>query len=151
MRRAVLTAAAFVMLAIATSATGAQTASAASKPHKDKRVCADVTAGTAACHSHVRVLDDGTTPDATQTWSNHGFSPAQLQSGYRAQGATASAVVAVVDAYANPNAYNDLKAYRTNSNWNLGTPVLRQYNQNGTPAAEGKAPAGGRADAGRGS
>src|SRR4051812_25745973 len=131
MRRAVFTAAAVLTLAIATSATAAQAASAAPKPHKDKRVCAVAPAGTAACHAHVRVLDDGTTPNATSTWSNHGFSPVQLEAVYRAQGATGSAVVAVVDAYANPNAYNDLKAYRINSNWNLGTPVLRQYNQNG--------------------
>jgi subtilase family serine protease len=58
---------------------------------------------------------DGVTPLATPTYSN-GYGPADLQSAYKLPPGPVTAgsgpTVAIVDAYANPNAESDLAAYR---------------------------------------
>ncbi|MCU1603193.1 MAG: hypothetical protein JWO22_3902, partial [Frankiales bacterium] len=75
-------------------------------------------------------------PDATTTWGSHGYSPAQLTKAYGLSGGS-TALVAVVDAYNNPNAAADLAAYRTQ--FNLGPANLTIVNQNGgaSPLATG--------------
>lgn len=108
-----------------------QTASAAttsSNAHSDKRVCAAAsTAGYAACDAHV-VTDSALRPLASTSYQS-GYSPAQLQTAYALAGASSTATVAIVDAYASPNAASDLAAYR--NQFGLGAASLTQLNQNG--------------------
>jgi subtilase family serine protease len=104
---------------------------AAAPTHGDKRVCSDAKAGYAACHAHMRTLvgsDGKVRPDATTTYSS-GFSAQQLQTAYGVAGLTSSTLIAVVDAYASPNAAADLAAYRTR--FGLGTANLTQVSQTG--------------------
>ncbi|MGZ6791720.1 MAG: S53 family peptidase, partial [Mycobacteriales bacterium] len=98
----------------------------ASTTRGDARVCADVPTGYVHCDAHVRTK--GGVPDATTSYSS-GYSPAQLVKAYGLTGLTGSTPVAVVDAYANPNAAADLAVYRTQ--FGLGTANLTQYNQTG--------------------
>jgi subtilase family serine protease len=67
-------------------------------------------------------------PDATTTYQS-GYTPAQLRQAYGLNGLSSSTVVAVVDAYAHPNAAADLAVYRTQ--FGLGAANLTQYNQTG--------------------
>ena len=94
--------------------------------HSDIATCATASIGHAACSSRV-VTDLDLTPAATTTYSS-GYAPAQLRKAYGLTG-TGSTTIAVVDAYANPNAAADLAKYR--KQFGLGTAHLTQYNQNG--------------------
>ena len=109
---------------------GASTATAGSANGAvhSQRVCAAVPAGYAACHARV-VTDANLTPLATTT-NLSGYTPAQLRAAY---GLTTDSklTVAIVDAYANPNAAADLAAYRTA--FGLGSADLTQVNQTGGP------------------
>src|SRR6266705_532938 len=81
-------------------------------PHKDKAVCTAANGpNSAACTARVVTQTDGVTPLATSTYQN-GYAPANLISAYNlpASPATATPKVAIVDAYDNPNAENDLAA-----------------------------------------
>jgi subtilase family serine protease len=152
-RRSVLLASALLALFAGLSGT-AQASNPAPAPHakahahKDKRVCATTTALTAACDAKVRVDDDGVTPDATTTWGNNGLSPQQLRGAYNAPAASGSPVVAVVDAYANPNAQADLTKYR--AQFGLPATTIKQYNQSGSLASSGRVPSGVRSNVGWG-
>lgn len=128
----VLAAAAGASLLAATLTVGQ--ASAASATAGEKRVCAAPVAGTAACHAHVQTR--GGSPAATTSWGGHGYSPAQLTTAYGLSGGS-SALVAVVDAYNNPNAAADLNAYR--AQFGLGAANLTIVNQSGnaSPLAAG--------------
>jgi subtilase family serine protease len=79
-------------------------------PH---RVCSDAAPGFAACHSLVSSVARG---QATNTNPNAGYIPAQLQSAYALQTASAAdgrgETVAIVDAYDDPKAISDLDTYR---------------------------------------
>jgi subtilase family serine protease len=100
------------------------------------RVCANPPAGFVACHSYIRTHGRDAAPDATTTYVS-GYSPAQLKSAYGLTGLDGTTTIAVVDAYAHPNAAADLAAYR--SQFNLGTANFTQYNQTGgtsLPAAD---------------
>jgi len=102
------------------------TASAAPDAHSDKRVCSAGPVGSAACTAHV-VTDARTgRPQATTSYQK-GFTPANLTGVYKP--GTSSALVAVIDAYAHPNAASDLATYRTQ--FGLGTASFTQVNQNG--------------------
>jgi subtilase family serine protease len=92
-----------------------------------QRVCAAAPVGYAACDARV-VTDANLTPLATKTYSG-GYSPPQLQAAYGLTGMAASTPVAIVDAYANPNAAADLAVYR--NQFGLGTARLTQVNQSG--------------------
>ena len=102
---------------------GASTATArpANGAVHSQRVCAAAPAGYAACHARV-VTDANLTPLATTTYLS-GYTPGQLRTAY---GLTAGSAltVAIVDAYANPNAAADLAAYRTA--FGLGSADLTQ-------------------------
>jgi subtilase family serine protease len=124
--RLLLAAASVITLATSVVATSG-TADAASGVYS-KRVCAHASAGYAACDAHVRT-NGNLKPLATTTWGGHGFSPAQLSSAYSIPATTATTTVAIVDAYANPNAVTDLAAYR--AQFGLGTANLTQMNQSG--------------------
>lgn len=96
-----------------------------STPHS-KRVCAHAATGFAACDAHVRT-DGNLKPLATTTYQS-GYNPTQLRKAYGLNGTTGP-LVAVVDAYANPNAATDLAAYR--SQFGLAAANLTQVNQTG--------------------
>src|SRR5205085_5409823 len=86
--------------------------------------------GFAACDEHVRTLVDRNGkahPDASTSVS--GYKPVQLETAYGVLGNTGSSLVAVVDAYASPNAAADLSAYRTQ--FGLGAANLTQVDENG--------------------
>jgi subtilase family serine protease len=97
--------------------------------------------GDAHCHARVTVHPDGapvvnTTP--------RGLFPADLQSAYATPSATAGdgQLVAIVDAYDNPNAENDLNVYRAQFGMAPCTTAngcFRKVNQNGV---EGSYPRG---------
>lgn len=118
----VLAAASFAVLPSLTSPAAASGATVG-----DKRVCAQAPTGFAACHAHVRTK--GGTPAATTSWGNHGYSPGQLTTAYGLTNFSGTTKVAIVDAYANPNAAADLQIYR--AQFNLGTADLTQVDQNG--------------------
>lgn len=106
------------------SAGGA--ADAATTAVHSKRVCAHAATGFAACDAHVRT-DASLRPMATTTFQS-GFSPAQLRTAYGLTG-PASPLVAIVDAFASPNAAADLAVYR--NQFGLGAVTPKQVNQNG--------------------
>ena len=113
-------------MAEASTAGVADASSAASSAAHSKRVCAHAATGVAACDAHVRT-DANLKPLATPTYQS-GYNPAQLRTAYGLTGGSAP-LVAVVDAYANPNAAADLAAYR--NQFGLGAASLTQVNQSG--------------------
>jgi len=110
------------------NATSLPAAGSANGAVHSQRVCAAAPVGYAACHARV-VTDANLTPLATITDSG-GYSPAQLQAAYGLKGMSASTTVAIVDAYANPNAATDLDFYRS-TQFSLGKANLTQVNQSG--------------------
>lgn len=92
-----------------------------------KRVCAAKPAGYASCQAHV-VTDASLHPLATTTYGGNGYSPTQLRTAYGLSTGSAP-TVAIVDAFANPNAASDLAAYR--GQFGLGVANLTQVNQSG--------------------
>ncbi len=95
------------------------------------RVCDTPAAGDAACHA--LVVDDARTgaPLATKL-QTAGYGPQQLAAAYGGAYGNGALTIAIVDAYANPNAASDLAAYRAN----FGLPALlpgqfTQYSQSG--------------------
>jgi len=127
-RRGVLAAAssAITLFSLLAGASPVAAASASSAVHS-KRVCAAAPTRYAACDAHV-VTDAKLRPLATTTYQG-GYSPAQLLIAYGLSTGSAP-TVAIVDAYANPNAATDLAAYRTQ--FGLGAATLIQVNQTGS-------------------
>ena len=123
MKRVLITAAALSLVA-----AGALSASASTPATSrgEARVCAAPAAGHAACHAHVVTNASTGRPLATSTWSG-GYQPSDLTSVYKP--GSSVGVVAVVDAYANPNAASDLSTYR--AQFGLGPANLTQINQSG--------------------
>jgi subtilase family serine protease len=118
----------------APAAAASTNASANGQIHRDKRVCTATPAPlTATCDSRVRVKDDNVTPAATTTYTS-GFSASQLQKAYNVPVPGSGAVVAVVDAYANPNANADLAAYR--STMGLTATTITEKSQTGGPISD---------------
>lgn len=128
-RRGVLaiTSAAMVLFSTLAGASPVAAESATGAAHS-KRVCAAAPVGDAACHARV-VADANLKPLATTSYQG-GYSPVQLRTAY-GLGVGSAPLVAIVDAYASPNAVADLAAYRTQ--FNLGTATLTQVNQSGGP------------------
>jgi subtilase family serine protease len=124
--RLLLAAASVIALATSVVATSGSADAAASGVYS-KRVCAHASTGYAACDAHVRT-NGSLKPLATTTWGGHGFSPQQLRTAYGIGGDNTT-TVAIVDAYANPNAAADLAAYRTQ--FGLGGANLTQMSQSG--------------------
>jgi subtilase family serine protease len=129
------------MLATTLFVLGSSTAGADNAPsaHKYKDVCAKTTRpDTAACSSKIVTKDDGATPLATS--GPTGYAPADLRSAYKLPSSGSTATIAIVDAFDNPNAEQDMNAYR--NAYGLGactsdTGCFRKVNQNGgtTPPA----------------
>jgi subtilase family serine protease len=126
-RRAALIGAA---VALATASTGIATAAPSSTGivKSEKRVCALPTANVAQCHAHVVTNAKTAKPLATATWTR-GYGDDTLRSVYGPGNSTAT--IAIVDAYAHPDAQADLNAYR--AAMDLGPITLTQYNQSGGP------------------
>jgi subtilase family serine protease len=106
-------------------------ATAAAKPNK--KVCGDTAAGFAHCDSRV-VTDANGNPAATAV--PNGYGPADLQAAYSLPGATAGTgkVFAIVDAYDDPTAANDLNVYRSTYGLPACTAAngcFRKVNQSG--------------------
>ncbi|MDT4997341.1 MAG: hypothetical protein QOD45_1409 [Pseudonocardiales bacterium] len=128
-RRLSAVAAATVALAgsVAAGSVGAADAASSSGVHS-KRVCARATTvGYAACDARVRT-NAHLKALATTSYTN-GYRPDQLKAAYGLNSVTGSPAVAIVDAYAHPNAAADLAAYRTR--FNLDPANLTQYSQTG--------------------
>ena len=105
--------------------------------HGERPVCGPPAPWAAACHAHVVTLPDSAEPLATKTYTD-GLTPLQLQDAYALSAATGAPgsgpIVAVVDAYDNPNAEADLNKYR--DQFGLGpctsaTGCFAKVNQNG--------------------
>ena len=65
----------------------------------------------ARCHAHV-VIDPSTGEAAAAAAPTSGYGPADLQSAYAVPSTTSGRIVAIVDAYDNPNVESDLGVYR---------------------------------------
>ncbi|MEU9449060.1 hypothetical protein [Streptomyces sp. NPDC048277] len=97
--------------------------------HRTATACAAAPRpGYASCNAQV-VTDSALKPLATTDYED-GYTPAQLQSAYGLKGLTGRTTVAVVDAYANPDAQKSLNAYR--ERFGLGPIHLTQVGQDGT-------------------
>jgi len=139
---AVLFAALLVPFAVATTALADQGGvpnSNADFGQNHKNVCPDTgNADEAHCDSQVVTKKDGATPAATTSYSS-GYRPVDLQSAYKLPSLTGGVgqTIAIVDAYDNPNAYNDLTAYRLQFGLppcTTTTGCFRKVNQNGQPS-----------------
>jgi len=114
------------VLALASAAL-TPTASAAPSPaglaHRNVHVCSAPASGDAACHAirHDTITSNGRVITNT---TPAGYGPGDLQSAYSLPSLTAGAgvgqVVAIVDAYNDPNALSDVNTYRAQ----FGTPAL---------------------------
>jgi len=119
------------LLGLLSAGTAPVAAASASRAAHNKRVCTVEPAGYAACQAHV-VTDANLLPLATGTYKS-GYNPTQLRTAYRLVGGSAP-TVAIVDAYANPNAGKDLAIYR--SQFNLVPANLTQVSQSGGPISK---------------
>jgi subtilase family serine protease len=93
--------------------------------HSATRVCPDVKPGFARCDALLMTSGGGKIGHDVAGWQ-----PIDFQTRYKlpiTKGA--GQIVAIVDAYDNPNAANDVAAYR--SEFGLGTANFKKYNQNG--------------------
>ena len=132
MRRLALTAALGATLATAAVSAPALAAAPSASRHGSERVCANAPAGYAACLARV-VTDSQGKPLVTSTPS--GYGPADIRSAYNLGAATGSGnTVAIVDAYDDPTAAQDLATYRAQ----FGLPActtangcFRKVNQTG--------------------
>jgi Subtilase family len=88
-----------------------------------EQVCPDVPAGYAQCD--VLLMGSKFSPDVA------GFGPPDLQAAYNLPSSTKGTgeIVAIVDAYDNPDAATDVAAYR--KEFNLGKGKFVKYNENG--------------------
>jgi subtilase family serine protease len=89
--------------------------SATGTTHRNVRVCAAPTSGTAACDAilhEVVSLDGGVAPSAS---SPSGYGPADLRSAYNLPSTTAGGgqTIGIVDAYNDPNVASDVGVYRS--------------------------------------
>lgn len=89
------------------------------KEKNHSRVCVTTNDGSASCHaqvvvdnSGVPVSEDQITPDASS--GPAGYGPANFLSAYNLSGKSAThQIIAIVDAYDDPNIYSDLSTYST--------------------------------------
>ena len=96
------------------------------------RVCPGAAVGSARCHSWVRV--DGSGIPLVTTAPN-GYGPADLQSAYALAGATGTGTIAIVDAYDDPKAENDINVYRAQfgmASCTTANGCFRKVSQTGT-------------------
>src|SRR5271166_6188054 len=94
--------------------------------HAAQRVCPDLGRGYATCDALVLSEKNSKIGPAVPGWQ-----PANFQAVYNLPSSTngKGQIVAIVDAYDNPNAASDLSTYRTE--FSLGTANFTKYNQTG--------------------
>jgi subtilase family serine protease len=104
-------------------------------------VCQPAAPGEARCHAHV-IVDESGSPKATVSTPS-GYGPTQLRGAYGLTGsATGVPIIALVDAYDDPNAFADLNTYSTTyglptlatcpaSPWPPTAPCFRKVNESG--------------------
>ena len=81
------------------------------KPHKE--VCGAVSDDKIRCHAHV-IVDDKGNPGVNKnvvTSASGPYGPAQFQTAYKLNGSASGRILAIVDAYDDPNIISDLAAY----------------------------------------
>ncbi len=107
-------------------------------PRPNLGVCPPAGPGAAQCQALIVTTPDGTAARTSST--PYGWSPAQLASAYRIP-AGSGGIVAIVDAYDNPNAEADLAVYRSyfglppcHSNGTTTTGCFTKVNQLGSTA-----------------
>jgi subtilase family serine protease len=100
-------------------------------PANVDRACPKPTApGKASCHALRRNdTGHGAHPKATISYQK-GYAPAALQSAYNVPAGGAGKTIAIVDAYDNPSALQDLAVYRQQFGLAAG-PTVTKMNQNG--------------------
>jgi hypothetical protein len=100
-------------------------------PANVERVCHKPTAPEkASCHALRRTdVGGGAHPKATVSYQS-GYAPSDLQSAYKIPTGGSGKTIAIVDAYDNPNALQDLKVYRQQFGLATG-PTIKKMNQNG--------------------
>jgi hypothetical protein len=100
-------------------------------PPNVNRVCPKPTSpGKASCHALRRNdVGGGAHPKATVSYEK-GFTPSGLQSAYKITPGATAKTIAIVDAYDNPNALQDLKVYRQRFGLAGGARVTKM-NQSG--------------------
>ena len=122
------------MVLAQSAASGDQTASGGQSytlPANVERVChRPADPEKASCHALSRTdIGRGAHPNATVSYQG-GYSPSELQSAYNIPAGGSGKTVAIVDAYDNPNALQDLKVYRQQFGLAAG-PTITKMNQNG--------------------
>ena len=131
-----------VAVAVAVVTALALPADAAPSPtgqaNRERPVCGAPAANQARCHAHVRTKGDGAAPLATT--GPTGFSASQLQTAYglvtSVPAPGTGPTIAIVDAYAHPNAESDLNVYRSQMGLGSCTSAsgcFTEINQNGGP------------------
>ena len=123
---------AFILLVLASSATGQEVERSGNIFHK--AVCGLAVGHTARCHSHV-ITDAAGHAIGNARAPVGGYSPNQLRDAYKVTATgSGSTIIAIVDAYGYTNAEVDLKIYRRH----LGLPActlkngcFKKFNQNG--------------------
>ena len=130
-----------------TSGTSPQSLHAASvlPPGPSAHVCGPAATGFARCHALIRTDVSG-----TATTSPSGYHPSDLRAAYSLPSTTAGAgqVVAIVDAYNDPNALSDVNTYRSTfgiptiskcngskPSTSTNAPCFMQVNQNGSTSS----------------
>lgn len=95
--------------------------------HQAKAVCPQVI-GLPTCLALKVTGPNGISPACSP--SSCGITPAELQARYKGPTSNGTGtIVAIIDAFDEPNASSDLSTYRTQ--FNLGTANFQKYNQNG--------------------
>src|SRR5215208_2833319 len=122
------------MVLAQSTASGDQTASEGQSytlPSNVERVCHRPTdPEKASCHALRRTdIGRGAHPKATVSYEK-GYTPSELQSAYNIPAGGAGKTIAIVDAFDNPNALQDLKAYRDQFVLAPG-PTITKMNQSG--------------------
>jgi subtilase family serine protease len=136
-------AAALFLSTVAMAASASAAPSQQGLAHRNDHVCSTATPGNAAClairHDTVDAAGDTVTVDASATRhaAPAGFGPAEIQDAYKLAGASSgSRTVAIVDAYDDPSAAQDLATYRAQ----YGLPAcgggcFTKVSQTGSPSA----------------
>jgi subtilase family serine protease len=122
------------MVLAQSAASGDQTASGGQSytlPANVERVChRPADPERASCHALRRTdIGRGAHPKATVSYQS-GYTPSELQSAYSIPAGGSGKTIAIVDAYDNPNALQDLKVYRQQFGLAAG-PTITKMNQNG--------------------
>ena len=125
-----------VIGALATAGPAAALPNSAAFGLSHRRVCVAVPAGSASCNALVVTNANGTVFDGKPSPSSGiaGYHPSDLQSAYRLPSGAAGtgATIAIVDAYDDPNAANDLNVYRNQFGLPACASCLTKVNQGGT-------------------